>query len=185
MSTKTVLERIKILVHRYRTVVPGNDDKLVDHIVKELNEYFLSESTPLGAEEITFTVSQIQGIINKVASKIWKPTFTDFLQNLEEYASQSPGGKEDQDTQENHIAEPGKMVQEAAEKEAVNFLKWAVSNRWNYDFNKRKWVAAWNNYQECTAEELYKEFAGATFATQPGEVERLRCSPNPDNDNMR
>ena len=42
--------------------------------------------------------------------------------------------------------------------DAIEFAEWIINERYIFDFKKKKYVAAWNNYQELTIQELYKIF---------------------------
>ncbi len=42
--------------------------------------------------------------------------------------------------------------------QSIQFAKWIISERYNWDWDKCRYVAAWNNYSEHTAHELFKIF---------------------------
>lgn len=43
-------------------------------------------------------------------------------------------------------------------EEAIEFAEWILNNRYNWDWKKRRYVAAWNNYSEHTTKDLYNIF---------------------------
>ena len=60
------------------------------------------------------------------------------------------------------------MLQNKGEwiSDAVEFAEWIINNRYLFDFKKKKYVAAWNNYQELTSKELYEEFTSTQTVTK-------------------
>ncbi len=46
------------------------------------------------------------------------------------------------------------------EHNTIAFLKWVVDNKYCYDADKKKYVAAWDNYAEYTEWELYHKWKG-------------------------
>lgn len=41
---------------------------------------------------------------------------------------------------------------------AIEFAEWILNNRYNWDWKIKRYIAAWNNYSEHTARDLYKIF---------------------------